>query len=283
MTKEKIISVIRRCAKKLKRNPTLEDLKALGGIRPSQVRSMFGGNGAALRAAGLEPIGTGYVASTAALLLDWAAVARKLKRVPGADAYDKEGHHSVLPFFDRFKRWSHVPFCFRQFAKEQGIEGKWKDVLEMVRRHDPASLQGVTPVISAARPGPKMSQAERGTPKLRLRGDRPIYGAPLRLPGLGHEPVNEAGVIYLFGTVAHQLGLVVQRIQAGFPDCEALYEAQPGKWQRLRIEFEFASRNFMSHRHRADLCDVIVCWIHNWPECPKNLEVIELSSVVKGL
>jgi hypothetical protein len=28
-------------------------------------------------------------------------------------------------------------------------------------------------------------------------------------------------------------------------------------------------------------CDLIVCWVHNWPECPENLEVIEMSTVVK--
>jgi hypothetical protein len=28
-------------------------------------------------------------------------------------------------------------------------------------------------------------------------------------------------------------------------------------------------------------CDMIVCWEHNWPECP--LEVIELKTVMRGL
>ena len=29
---------------------------------------------------------------------------------------------------------------------------------------------------------------------------------------------------------------------------------------------------------RVTKCDLIVCWEHNWPECP--LEVIELKSLV---
>ena len=54
----------------------------------------------------------------------------------------------------------------------------------------------------------------------------------------------------------------------------------PGKCQRVRIEFEYESRNFLRHMHEASRCDVIVCWVHNWPECP--LEVIELSKLVIG-
>ncbi len=80
---------------------------------------------------------------------------------------------------------------------------------------------------------------------------------------------------------AHRLGFRVLSLQSGFPDCEAMREVQPGKWQRVRIEFEFFSRNFKEHGHDPDLCDVIVCWQHNWPNCPPHLEVVELSRVVK--
>jgi len=66
----------------------------------------------------------------------------------------------------------------------------------------------------------------------------------------------------------------VECLQSAFPDCEAVREIQPGRWQRVRIEFEYESRNFLTHRHPAGECDVIVCWRHNWAECP--LEVVEL-------
>jgi len=45
---------------------------------------------------------------------------------------------------------------------------------------------------------------------------------------------------------------------------------------------EANSRNFQQHNHRSDRCDVIVCWNHNWPECPKELEVIELKRIREG-
>ena len=93
--------------------------------------------------------------------------------------------------------------------------------------------------------------------------------------------MNELGVLFVFGVMARRLGLVVHRLQARFPDCIAMRETARGKWQLLRIEFEFESRNFLKHRHRVDRCDLIVCWKHNWKECP--LDVIELSKVVAEL
>src|SRR6202011_3263281 len=111
---------------------------------------------------------------------------------------------------------------------------------------------------------------------------RPTYGNPLDFRGLRHEPINENGVVFLFGMVARELGYLVEAVQAGFPDCEAKRQVGPGKWQRVRIEFEFESRNFRDHGHPMDGCDVIVCWRHNWEERPENIEVVELSRGIKS-
>ena len=94
---------------------------------------------------------------------------------------------------------------------------------------------------------------------------------------LAHAPTNEMGVVFLFGVLARDLGYIVTLLQAEFPDCEALRRMTPEKWQRLRIEFEFESRNFMTHGHDVNGCDLIICWKHNWPECP--VEVLELSKL----
>jgi hypothetical protein len=37
-----------------------------------------------------------------------------------------------------------------------------------------------------------------------------------------------------------------------------------GQWQRVRIEFEYESRNFVKHGHDKNGCDLIVRWTHNW-------------------
>ena len=93
--------------------------------------------------------------------------------------------------------------------------------------------------------------------------------------------MNEQGVVFLFGMVARELGYMVEAVQSGFPDCEAKRQIGRDKWQRVRIEFEFESRNFLDHGHQLSGCDVIVCWKHNWSECP--LEVVVLSTVIKTL
>jgi len=105
------------------------------------------------------------------------------------------------------------------------------------------------------------------------------YGAPIDFRGLRHAPLNEQGVIYLFGLVAHELGFLVEAISASFPDCEAkrCVDRKRDRWQRVYIEFEFQSRNFLGHEHDATKCDIVVCWEHDWPDCP--LEVIELREL----
>jgi hypothetical protein len=62
-----------------------------------------------------------------------------------------------------------------------------------------------------------------------------------------------------------------------------LFQGRPNKWQRVRIEFEYESREYRDHGHPLDGCEVIVCWRHNWADCPENLEVVELASVIRAL
>jgi hypothetical protein len=81
-------------------------------------------------------------------------------------------------------------------------------------------------------------------------------------------------VILLFGAMAEKLGFAVLKIGTAYPDCEAFRVMEGGRLERVKIEFEFESRNFLRHMHEASKADMIVCWRHNWAECP--LEVVEL-------
>jgi len=108
-----------------------------------------------------------------------------------------------------------------------------------------------------------------------------IYGDFINFRGLQHAPVNEQGVVFLFGMICRELGYVVEIVKQGFPDCEAKRQVRPGLWQRVRIEFEFRSRSFRLHGHDPDQCDVIVCWEDNWPDCP--VEVLELKAALQRL
>lgn len=117
----------------------------------------------------------------------------------------------------------------------------------------------------------------------RVYPDRPLLGAPLGLPGFLFEPTNEMGVVLLFGMLFWRLGFIIESAQVGYPDCRAKLEVEPGRWQDVGIEFEHQSRHFLAHRHDPSRCDILVCWIHNWKNCPPNLQVVELREVVRRL
>lgn len=105
-------------------------------------------------------------------------------------------------------------------------------------------------------------------------------GELLRFRALDHAPTGEAGVVFLFGQVAEELGFVLETVRTGFPD--ALGRRRLGReWHRVRIEFEHRSRNFYAHGHDPRACDLIVCWEHDWLQCP--LEVLELKTAIAGL
>jgi hypothetical protein len=129
----------------------------------------------------------------------------------------------------------------------------------------------------AAQPAPEADRAPATTSWPAQQGD--LYGEFINFRSLQHAPINEQGVVFLFGMVAHDLGFVIERVQTGYPDCEAKRRVKGGRgYERVRIEFEFRSSNF---NHQPEGCDLIVCWEHNWSECP--IEVLELRSAIRSL
>jgi len=110
--------------------------------------------------------------------------------------------------------------------------------------------------------------------------DKSIVGNIINFRGLVYAPLNENGVILLFGKVMHDLNMYIEEIKPGFPDCIARRFIGRG-WERVAIEFEYTSRNFKLHGHDPEQCDIVVCWEHDWPECP--LEVIELKTEIQTM
>ncbi len=105
-----------------------------------------------------------------------------------------------------------------------------------------------------------------------------VFGDKVEFKSLSCAPVNELGVVYLFGVLHDTFGFKIESIQAGFPDCVARRRVGQNRWEEVRIEFEYDSRSFISHGHDPNGVDMIVCWKHNWKQCPKEIEIIELSS-----
>jgi len=107
-----------------------------------------------------------------------------------------------------------------------------------------------------------------------------IVGDLIDFRGLVYSPVNESGVVFIFGKVIEDLNMYIEEIKTGFPDCVGRRFIGKG-WERVGIEFEYQSANFKAHGHDPNGCDIIVCWEHNWPEC--TIEVLELKEIIKSL
>lgn len=110
-----------------------------------------------------------------------------------------------------------------------------------------------------------------------------VFGEPIDFRGLRFAPVNEQGVVYLFGMISHELGFQIESVRTDFPDCEGkrCFDKQNNRWEHVRIEFEYKSSHFKGHGHNEDDCNIIVCWIHDWEDCP--VEVLELKSIISNL
>ena len=269
MPKEAIVAAIQECAQKLGRAPYIAELEDLcPSISRARIRRAFVTYTRALQAAGFG-WGPGVGLPLELLFRDWAGVVRSLNKLPSMAEYEATGKYSRRPLLGRFKGWTHVPRGLEQYIVSQGLGGEYEDVLAMIRaRCDAESAQTAAPVWRLVKRNP-------------LPGAGKIFGTPLMTTPLAFGPTNEQGVVFLFGMLAERLGFVLTRIQTEFPDGEALMRLDDDQWQHVRIEFEYESRNYLRHLHPLDGCEVIVCWVHNWPECP--LEVIELSKVVGKL
>jgi hypothetical protein len=170
----------------------------------------------------------------------------------------------------------------KRFGGGPGVVQRYREWLE--KNHPDSPLLRFVQVKSKHEIVAPVSQVRSSPGSAKwAKGSGVVFGAPINFRGLRHAPTNEQGVVYLFGMVSSELGLIVEAVQAAYPDCEAkrCVDSKQNRWQRVRIEFEYYSSNFKDHGHDPAGCDMIVCWEHDWPECP--LEVIELRSVIDKL
>lgn len=310
ITKQQIIRAIQTVARKLGRVPIQAEFTRMSGIDVASVRRHFGQFFRAAHAAGLKAA-SGQKVDSADILENWAEVVRKLGHIPTFREYNQEGRYCTTAVQKRFRRWSLIPEAFLRFAESGGLKQDWADVTEIVRQsmidaleeediwpayQDPRHRRQMVPVAVV---GKKCVTAKMlGVFVAEITGiqfwstgvifnrrvlpDRPLLGPPMPRTAMAYEPVNEMGVVMLFSMWSERLGFVIEFAQAKFPDCKAKMEVEPGRWQDVDIEFEMYSANFKEHQHDAKKCDLIICWKHNWPDCPEDIMVLEMSKVVKG-
>jgi len=273
MSKKEIIAAIQECAGKLGRAPKFQEFaNAFPAIKMGTIRKYIGTYTLALQESGLECKGAGFEAPMDALFYDWAAIVRKMKRLPTMTEYEHQSKYSVRPLMSRFQRWRQMPRGMHEYARQQKLEVEYGDVLHFIREHYKGEPESAWMLERA------VDMKVCGANEL---PDRPVYGPPLTKMHMSCGPTNEQGVMFLFALLARDLGFVVELIRTEYPDCQALRQVGEERWQRVWIEFEYESRNFLKHFHDAAKCDLIVCWRHDWKECP--LEVVELRGKLPKL
>lgn len=272
LSKEQIVAIITKLAEKLGRAPKMGEIGSMTPVSRRMMRTQFGNYSNLMRACGLGKPYEGLRIPMGTLFEGWATLTRQLKRVPTVTEFRELGKYSTAPMLRRCHQWSAVPRVMYEYAVEMSLEKEWLDVVGIIKDHlvnknmanRYMANQGKWPASGSGRP--------------KIKKDRPVYGQLFSPGALVHTPTNEAGVMFLFATMALELGFMATIIRTAFPDCEALREVEPGRLQRVFIEFEYESRNFLVHGHKVGGCDIIVCWINNWQECP--LEVIALSEII---
>ena len=124
---------------------------------------------------------------------------------------------------------------------------------------------------------------ETHKPPQKIQRKKIQFGEPIDFRGLRFAPINEQGVVYVFGMISRELGFLIESIRTEYPDCEGkrCVDKEGQRWEHVLIEFEYKSSNFQAHGHSPEDCDLIVCWIHDWDQCP--IEVLELRSEIQFL
>lgn len=280
-SKEGIIQILKNVAAQMGKR-TLSKQQISAHLPESSIRYYFGNLSNALEAAGLDrqtrDLSTVYEKkrySEEELFSTILQVEQRIGHEPNFSEYRGNGGTlSQKPFKERFGAWTATLDQYR----------KWKqhhDKIEVASgaesRNRPMDTEPTMPQKPAE---PAMSLVEYRTPS---RKPQQLYGEPIDFRGLRHAPINEQGVVYLFGMVSRELGFSIEALQQGFPDCEGKYLHDKSRkiWAKARIEFEFRASNFREHCHNENDCDVIVCWENDWPDAP--LRVVELRTEIMRL
>lgn len=268
MDKDTIIKEIQRIAQEIGADTVSRpQFKSKSGISEWQIYKHFNTWNEAVEAAGLTPTNVSRIDDTE-LFREMEDVFVRFGGVCTRMQFEKLCKYSADVYKRHFGKWNDILLAFKTWVNESGEDFPFLNQLPSEK-----NLQKVDEGIPTRK-------RTTGMASWNSIGAM-TYGSFLNFRGLQHAPVNEQGVVFLFGMVCNELGFAVEAVRTSYPDCEAKRRVKARRgfvWERVRIEFEYCSRDF---DHDPNGCDVIVCWEHNWPECP--LEVIELKTVIQSL
>jgi hypothetical protein len=285
--KEKnLLNEIKKIAKKLNKTSLTErDFKLNSKIGISVIYNCFGSWNRAIKLAGLEEneqIGETYTKEE--LLLEVIRLTKELKKIPSDREMNAMGKYSAYPYrriWGKFTKGRDE--AYKIYGNPISHSKKGKNIKENVEKNEYNDISNINvKSINSKKDVIKTDNfIVKSSPKKSKKKTQ--FGEPIAFRGLRFAPINEQGVVYLFGMVSREIGFLIESIRTEFPDCEGkrCVDSKKNLWEHVLIEFEYSSKNFKSHGHNPDDCDLIVCWRHDWEECP--IEVLELKSIIKKL
>jgi hypothetical protein len=192
--------------------------------------------------------------SSDALLAEFHRVAAVLGHLPTVEDMRRFGKFCRGTYYNRFGPMNRLRRVYEEWCRERGLKPL-----------GPAPVGGAGAAARRRAHGPFLTGL--------------ALGQPLGFRGMQYAPTSESGVIYLFGLLGLDTGVAVEHLGSAFPDCRGSRRGRDGTWRPVAIEFELRSSNFKAHGHDPAKCDLIVCWEHDWAECP--VDVMELKGVLE--
>ncbi len=277
VTRESIINEAKRIASKTTGGAlSRHEFERVTGIADHFIYKFFpeGGWAEVVNLAGIRPHPMhNKPLSDDEILREYHRVVLECGKIPPFHLFASKSTISRAVVQRRFGALQNVLKQYRAWLERNEPASPAFDLLQARSKHETPAPPALAPSATAKKPSGVQWAKSEGVQ----------YGSPISFRGLRHAPINEQGVVYLFGMVSYELGFLVEAVHQAFPDCEAkrCIDRNKDRWQRVRIEFEYKSRNFLEHGHDAEACDVIVCWENDWKDCP--LEVVELRRVINEL
>jgi len=192
---DRLLNEIKRVAIELDKDTlTIREFDLRSRVHSATIVKRFGFWSAALKKAGLS-VNIHRNPSSEELFGEIEKVWNRLGRQPKSEEMKQFGKFSLKPYQTRFGGWIKALEEFSKWKKKEQ-EYNTKDLEETLLDTFPDQ------------------------PRKKLVSKRVEYGEPIEFRGLRYAPLNEQGVVYLFGMLSKQLGFIIEVVRNDFPDCE---------------------------------------------------------------
>jgi len=199
--KEQIILEIQRVSKDHNDEiVTREKFRELSDISLNQIDKHFGCWSDAVLAAGLSPGTKPMKKSNDELYQTLYEICEKIGKIPTIIEFERNSGHAIKPYRKNFGGWKDTLSAFRAWMQVKYPDSIYIDMIgnkENNRQH--IQHTGYSNTVNPT----AVWKSKKKT----------VYGAPINYKGLLHEPINEQGVVFLFGKLNEELGIIVEAVK----------------------------------------------------------------------